>query len=150
MYTKTKKEQRNSLISVPFSAQEEAILEDLLTCFLGVEGKYICLHPILTNSPQETDIIAEEKINFELDASMDVSLKKLVEQMLPICNYFVQISTFVEQHSAFNHSQTHHAFSDAIRNILKDYMDIVIQLENLLRKGKLTAQVNQLQPKKKN
>jgi len=97
---------------------------------------------------------------------MDSSLKSLIQQVLPVCSLFVSLSSFVEKHSQYQYGLTFHAFCESIKgkililifslffeiyllifffffekDILNDFVDVVIQMESLLKRGKLTAQV---------
>jgi hypothetical protein len=72
---------------------------------------------------------------------MDMSLRSLIQQLLPTCNRYVTLSDFISRHSRYSFGLYHHAFAAAIQEILDDYIEVVTQIEKIFLSGALTAQV---------
>lgn len=117
--------------SLPLQLQEAAIIEDLLYCCEGVEGKYIQVLPLL-------DCYAQR--DFQIDQMLDPSLKELVKRLLPVCSSYSTVVRFIEEKSAFCFGLVNHALSAAIRTLIKDYMVLIAQLEHQNHLGQLTLQ----------
>ncbi|PWN47840.1 hypothetical protein IE53DRAFT_348536 [Violaceomyces palustris] len=109
--------------------QEALILEDLLFVLMGIEGQYIQFSP--TYAPDD----AASRLrgaNFTLDSALDPSLKDLVERILPVATFFTSIYAFVEMDSSLEFGTVTHALCAAIRDLLKEYEILVVQLEHQL------------------
>ena len=117
--------------TLPLQMQESAIIEDLLFCMEGVEGKYISALPLSDRYAQR---------DFRIDQSLDPSLRELVKRVLPMCSNYSIVVRFVEEKSAFEYGLVNHALSAAMRNLLKDYTVLVAQLEHQLHQGQLSLQ----------
>uniref|UniRef100_K1PPH0 Gamma-tubulin complex component n=1 Tax=Magallana gigas TaxID=29159 RepID=K1PPH0_MAGGI len=73
--------------SMSVSAQEHAILDDMLNCMQGIEGKYILARALTERyAPKE----------FMLDQSLDPSLQDLVRRILPLCCNYSTVVRFIE------------------------------------------------------
>ncbi|KAI9492777.1 gamma-tubulin complex component protein [Zychaea mexicana] len=70
-----------------------------------------------------------ESVRYSIDPTLDPSVRRLVEKMLPLATYYMSISAFVEQHSRYEYGSINHALSAALSSILKDYETFVTQLE---------------------
>lgn len=111
--------------------QESAIIEDILFTMMGIEGTYIS---IVTPSaaPQDLDMEYIHK-EFKTDESLDPSLRDLVSRILPLASIYLSLEAFVELHSRFEYGYVSHALCAAIRNLLKEYLILIAQLENQFR-----------------
>ncbi|KAK3086762.1 hypothetical protein FSP39_022926, partial [Pinctada imbricata] len=117
--------------SMPVAMQEQAIIEDILNCMQGIEGKYILARALTERyAPKE----------FMLDQSLESSLQELVRRLLPLCSNYSTVIRFIEEKSAFEYGLVNHALSAAMRTLTKDYMVLVAQLEQQYRTGNLTLQ----------
>jgi gamma-tubulin complex component 2 len=67
---------------------------------------------------------------FVIDPSVDASLRDLVERIVPLATYYSSIDAFVEFHSHLSHGLVAHALSSAIRDMLREYLVLVAQLEH--------------------
>ncbi|KAG0274991.1 hypothetical protein BGZ95_009286 [Linnemannia exigua] len=111
--------------------QENAIIDDVLFIMMGIEGTYIS---IITPAagPQDQDV---EYIHKEIktDESLDPSLRDLVSRILPLASIYLSLEAFVELHSRFEYGYVNHALCAAIRNLLKEYLILIAQLEHQFR-----------------
>lgn len=113
---------------LPVEVQEQLLLEDLLSAMMGIDGKWVS---------SESNVHGE--LVFAVNASItDQSLRSLMLRLLPLCNQYAFVSRFVDVHSRFEYGLVHHAFTAAIRAMLKEYLILVAQLEHQLRKRSLT------------
>ncbi|CAG8598230.1 3579_t:CDS:10, partial [Cetraspora pellucida] len=113
--------------SLPLQLQEYAIIEDLLFVMMGIEGKYIetNLSEDFTEDEQQLD-----GVTYSVDGSLDSSLKDLTERILPLATYYTSINAFVEMHSKFEYGFVNHALCAAMRELLKEYLILITQLEH--------------------
>ncbi|XP_060602983.1 gamma-tubulin complex component 2-like [Ruditapes philippinarum] len=117
--------------NLPTMMQEQAILDDLLCCMQGIEGKYILARALTERyAPKE----------FMIDQSLDASLLEMVKRILPLSSNYSTVVRFIEEKSAFEYGLVNHALSSAMRTLVKDYMVLVAQLEQQLRLGTLSLQ----------
>eukprot|EP00898_Chlorokybus_atmophyticus_P003738 jgi/Chlat1/4365/Chrsp29S04513 len=123
---------------LPVDVQELVIIDDLLYVLLGVEGRYIHVRKGPSTAGQKTSGLVV--MQFDVDESLDPSLLELVRRVLPICEYYVTVSRFVEARSRYEHGLVVHALAAAVRSLLKDYRIMVAQLEHQFRIGRLSLQ----------
>ncbi|XP_070191427.1 gamma-tubulin complex component 2-like isoform X2 [Littorina saxatilis] len=120
-----------ALGTLPVTLQEHAVIEDLLFCMQGIEGKYILARALTERyAPKE----------FMIDQSLDPSLQELVRRILPLCSNYSTVVRFIEEKSAFEYGLVNHALCAAMRSLVKDYMVLVAQLEHQYRGGHLSLQ----------
>lgn len=93
----------------------------------GIEGTHITYEP--DSFPEDDDSLLQG-IKFIVSPSLDSSLKDLVERILPLATYYTSISTFVELRSHLDYGLVNHAFCACIRDMLKDYLTLLSQLEH--------------------
>eukprot|EP00061_Rhincodon_typus_P018780 g48100.t1 len=106
------------------------IVEDLLYVLIGVDGKYITAQPLM----------GRQSRSFTVDPTLDMSVKELVNRILPIAASYSSVTRFIEDKSSFEHGQVNHALAAAMRTLVKEYMILVTQLEHLQRQGLLSLQ----------
>ncbi|XP_055962641.1 gamma-tubulin complex component 2 [Sorex fumeus] len=116
--------------SLPLAAQESAMVEDLLYVLVGVDGRYITAQP-LTGRQSRT---------FLLDPNLDLSIRELVGRILPVAASYSTVTRFIEEKSSFEYGQVNHALAAAMRTLVKEYLILVTQLEQLQRQGLLSLQ----------
>lgn len=61
----------------------------------------------------------------------DPSLRDLVDRILPLATYYTAINEFIQMRSQLECGLVNHALCAAIRDLLKDYLTLVSQLEHL-------------------
>ncbi|XP_069044967.1 gamma-tubulin complex component 2 [Lepisosteus oculatus] len=116
--------------TLPLAAQEQALVEDLLYLLIGVDGRDITAQPV----------IGRQSRSFSIDATLDVSIKELVNRILPVAASYSTVTRFIEEKSSFEYGQVNHALTAAMRTLMKEYMILVTQLEHLQRQGMLSLQ----------
>lgn len=68
--------------SMPLAAQELALVEDLLFVLVGVDGRDITAQPVL----------GRQNRSFIVDPTLDMSVKELVNRILPVASYYSTIT----------------------------------------------------------
>lgn len=117
-------------LPVALVAQEQALVEDLLFVLIGVDGQYITAQPVL----------GRQNRSFIVNPTLDMSVKELVNRILPVASYYSTITRFTEEKSSFEYGQVNHALTAAMRTLMKEYLILVTQLEHLQRQGSLSLQ----------
>lgn len=102
--------------------QEREIIDDLLYCFIGIPGTYI--KPIVSSEADNRF----GPIKFKISEQIDISLREIVKDILPIASHYSIIQKFV-QWGRFMNNQIIQALSAALQDILDKYAESVIQLE---------------------
>jgi gamma-tubulin complex component 2 len=116
------------LSCVPVASQESAIVQDLLFCFVGINGVHI--------KPVQKKVGA--KLSFEIDPKVNPTLRELLKRMTPLCNHYSVVVAFVERHTLMGSGCVNQALAQALAEVLKDYYVFVAQLETQHRLGELT------------
>ncbi|XP_020828724.1 gamma-tubulin complex component 2 isoform X3 [Phascolarctos cinereus] len=116
--------------SLPLASQESAVVEDLLYVLVGVDGRYITAQAL----------IGRQSRTFLVDPNLDMSVKELVNRILPVAASYSAVTRFIEEKSSFEYGQVNHALAAAMRTLVKEYMILVTQLEHLQRQGLLSLQ----------
>lgn len=70
---------------MPLAAQEQALVEDLLFVLVGVDGRDITAQPVL----------GRQNRSFIVDSTLDMSIKELVNRILPVASYYSTITRCV-------------------------------------------------------
>ncbi|CAG8485247.1 12782_t:CDS:2 [Racocetra fulgida] len=109
--------------SLPLQLQEYAIIEDLLFIMMGIEGKYIEANLSEDSTEDEQQL---DGVTYSVDGSLDPSLKDLTERILPLATYYTSINAFVEMHSKFEYGFVNHALCAAMRELLKEDTEMLI------------------------
>ncbi|XP_050723249.1 gamma-tubulin complex component 2-like isoform X1 [Eriocheir sinensis] len=111
------------------TSQEHQLIEDVLSVMMGIEGMYITVQlPAKSYDPPQ----------FTIDVSVEPSLRTLVSRILPLCGHYSQLISFVESRSSYHHGLVNQALSAAITSLIRDYMLLVTQLEELHHRWALT------------
>ena len=113
---------------IPVKSQESAIIEDLLYCFVGIEGSHIKPARLSQGDP----------LTFTIDSTLDPSLKELLNRITPLCVHYSTVVAFAEDHVQMGSGRVNQALSGAIYALLKDYYIFVAQLETQHKRGELT------------
>lgn len=116
--------------TMPLPTQEQFMVEDLLFVLVGVDGRDITAQPVL----------GRQNRSFIVDATLDMSIKELVNRVLPVASYYSTLTRFIEEKSSFEYGQVNHALTAAMRTLMKEYLILVTQLEHLQRQGLLSLQ----------
>ncbi|KAL1264013.1 hypothetical protein QQF64_004368 [Cirrhinus molitorella] len=81
--------------TMPLAAQEQALVEDLLYVLIGVDGRDISAQPVL----------GRQSRSFIVDPSLDMSIKELVNRILPVASCYSTITRFTEEKTSFEYGQ---------------------------------------------
>lgn len=109
--------------------QEAAILEDLLFVFMGYEGQYIRFVDSYDPSVEKDRLAGP---GFRILPGLDPSLRDLTTVMLKMATHYVALEAFVEVQSRDEFGAVNHALCAAIRKLLRDYLELLTQLEHQL------------------
>eukprot|EP00811_Abedinium_folium_P012611 NODE_216_length_3372_cov_10.598151.p1 GENE.NODE_216_length_3372_cov_10.598151~~NODE_216_length_3372_cov_10.598151.p1 ORF type:complete len:975 (+),score=322.43 NODE_216_length_3372_cov_10.598151:133-3057(+) len=120
--------------------QEQALLEDVLFCFLGVEGVHIRKVAKPSPSPKQGRVSPLPEVLFEIDvpSGADISIVQFLRQVMPVCNHHGAVWQFVEVQGQHEYGMVNHALCAAMRNLLAEFSVGVGQLESALVSGELT------------
>ncbi|GAA5803659.1 hypothetical protein HPULCUR_009142 [Helicostylum pulchrum] len=120
--------------------QEYAIIEELLYVLTGIDGVYIkFIYPksfLQDESMDEhtseftPDADAWNAIKYDIDPTLDPSLKHLVEKLLPLATYYTSVDAFVNLCSRYEYGTINHALCSGIRVFIKEYLTFMAQLEH--------------------
>ncbi|XP_073453022.1 gamma-tubulin complex component 2 [Aquarana catesbeiana] len=116
--------------TLPLPTQEAVIVEDLLYILIGVDGRYITAQPL----------VGRQTRSFLVDPNLDMSVRELVNRILPVAASYSTVTRFIEEKTSFEYGQVNHALSAAMRTLVKEYMILITQLEHLQRQGLLSLQ----------
>eukprot|EP00079_Xenopus_tropicalis_P028015 XP_012822522.1 PREDICTED: gamma-tubulin complex component 2 [Xenopus tropicalis] len=116
--------------TLPMPSQEACLVEDLLYILIGVDGRYISVQPL----------VGHQSRTFSVEQNLDMSVKELVNRILPVAANYSTVTRFVEENSLFEYGQVNHALGAAMRTLGKEYMILITQLEHLQRQGLLSLQ----------
>ncbi|KAM0786854.1 hypothetical protein ACM66B_002280 [Microbotryomycetes sp. NB124-2] len=118
---------REPLERLSSDLQEALIVEDLLFVLMGIEGQYIEYDE--SYSPED-DFERLQGSHFVLTSQLDPWLATVVERFLPLATHYTAVQAFVEQYSVLEYGVINHALCAAIREMLKEYLVLVAQLEH--------------------
>lgn len=118
-----------SLAHMSLFEQENALVHDLLHTLVGIEGSYIRLHPHQGTGSKKNVLLVDDEA--------DKLLKTLAEKIITICPLYSSVIHFVDDN---DNGLVNQALAAAMRSVLKDYFNMVAQLESHFRKGNLTMQ----------
>ncbi|KAL8950465.1 MAG: hypothetical protein Q9222_003505 [Ikaeria aurantiellina] len=121
--------QPTSLKQLSPTAQESAILDDLLYVLMGFQGQYIRYDDTYDPSVEKDRLAGP---TFQILPGLDPSLRDLTTSVLKMATCYSAMEAFVEVHSREEFGSINHALCASIRKLLKDYLILVVQLENQL------------------
>ncbi|XP_015312384.2 gamma-tubulin complex component 2 isoform X1 [Macaca fascicularis] len=116
--------------TLPLASQESAVVEDLLYVLVGVDGRYVTAQPLA----------GRQSRTFLVDPNLDLSIRELVNRILPVAASYSTVTRFIEEKSSFEYGQVNHALAAAMRTLVKEHLILVSQLEQLHRQGLLSLQ----------
>src|SRR5947209_4727241 len=118
--------QPRPLLDMTMQEQEAALLDDLLYVFMGYEGEHVRFVDSYTPGEEKIRLIGPD---FRIESGLDPSLRDLTTSMLKMATHYCAMEAFVEIQSREEFGSVNHALCAAIRNLLKDYLILVAQLE---------------------
>ncbi|GAA5986639.1 hypothetical protein JCM11641_005172 [Rhodosporidiobolus odoratus] len=117
---------KEPLAGLSAELQEALMVEDLLFVLMGIEGRYIEFNSAYT---PEDDFERLQGAQFVVDQGLDPWIASVVTRFLPLATYYTAVTAFVEQYSILEHGVINHALCAAIREMLRDYLVLLAQLE---------------------
>ncbi|EGX49138.1 hypothetical protein TWF173_009109 [Orbilia oligospora] len=108
-------------------AQEAAVIEDLLFCFMGFEGQF------LRFKEEYNPVVEAERLagpQFRIPIGLEPSIKDILGSLLKVARHYAALDAFVEVQSRDEFGAINHALCSAIRKLLKDYLVLIAQLEH--------------------
>lgn len=133
------------LEGVSIEMQEAMLVEDLLfvlmvcafacsirTCrslslLQGIEGDLIEFDP---EYAPEDELDRLSGARFVISPALDPSLRNMTERILPLATHYTAIEAFVSQQSHLQFGLINHALCAAIRDILREYLTLLAQIEH--------------------
>lgn len=119
--------QPQPLNQLSLDAQEAAIIEDLLFVFMGFEGQYIRYADNYNPLDEKERLIGPP---FRVLPGLDPSLRDLTTSMLKMATHYTAVEAFVEVLSREQFGAVNHALCAAVRQLLKEYLVLMAQLEH--------------------
>ncbi|KAI1285362.1 Gamma-tubulin complex component 2 [Halotydeus destructor] len=110
------------------TAQENALIEDLLHVLVGVEGLYIRIHPNPEGGKRNVMLVDDEA---------DKLLKTMAKKITALCPLYSNVIFFIDEK---DHGLVNQALAAAMRGVIKDYFTLIAQLEAQYRRNDLTIQ----------
>lgn len=136
MRNESDEDPESDISSMPAAAQEQVLVDDLLYAFMGLPATYIKTHISTATAGSSSS----PQVGFYTAVTLEPSLQEQVQRLLPIPEYVVAISRFVETRSGFEHGMVAQALAAALRQLQEEWFLMVTQLEHQMRMGHLSLQ----------
>ncbi len=133
----------DAMPAVPPSAQNELLLNDVLYALMGIEGQYVKLERRRDGDGDGggSRSSAGPEWCFRLRAQVaDPSTRFVVGRILPLAGYYYDMAQFVRLQTRYEFGLVNHALAACIRDMLKNYLILLTQLETEARRGQMTLQ----------
>ena len=112
----------------PHKTQEAVLTRDLLRVLVGIEGKYIRLHPHQENKNKNVLVV---------DEGADQLLKTLASKIISICPMYSSVVHFIDEN---DRGLVNQSLAAAMKGVIKDFFTLMAQLESQYKKNNLTMQ----------
>jgi len=119
-----------SIGTFPIQVQEMLLVNDLLSVLIGIDGKYLRIK--VTSG--------EAGLAIRPDPTLDLSLADLVDRILPLTHYYVRVVRMTDLRHKYEFGLVNHALCAALREVLREYLILVAQLEHQMSLGHLSLQ----------
>ena len=119
-----------SIGTFPIQVQEMLLVNDLLSVLIGIDGKYLRIK--VTSG--------EAGLAIRPDPTLDLSLADLVDRILPLTHYYVRVVRMIDLRQKYEFGLVNHALCAALREVLREYLILVAQLEHQMLLGHLSLQ----------
>ena len=119
-----------SIGTFPIQVQEMLLVNDLLSVLIGIDGKYLRIK--VTSG--------EAGLAIRPDPTLDLSLADLVDRILPLTHYYVRVVRMIDLRQKYEFGLVNHALCAALREVLREYLILVAQLEHQMSLGHLSLQ----------
>jgi gamma-tubulin complex component 2 len=116
--------------------QDQVLVEEVLGCLIGLEGKMIKAKPIESSQPDQNCFVKFSLVSRSiLGGPLDENLTQLLHLILPTCEAFVEANAFVTQRlSSYEHGRVAHALCGAMEILLQEYMEFIIGQQDRFRR----------------
>lgn len=129
----------SSTPEVSVQQQESLLLDEVIGSLIGLEGQYVRIrwHEISDNGGLEFYLVDSRDVTFHL------SLRILVERILPLASAFAQVHAFAVRHSTESvFGSVMQAFCEALDGVLQSHVSTInIMLDQKFRRGSLNDQI---------
>lgn len=117
---------KSSLATMPTIIQEQVLLEDLISVFMGLDGTFVRKLP--SDSPKSliTDIIPESF--YVVADGADASVNQLLQRMLPAGALVVKVKAFCLSQSRHEFGMVSQALCAGLMILLKEFTVLVAQV----------------------
>lgn len=112
----------------PVISQEYPLIEDLLSCFLGVSGQLITPDPLIDHWAERT---------FSINNKVDTKLAELAKKSLEMASNYSLIVRFIQENRKLAVGRVNQALVVALENFVDSYTLFILELENRNRKAQL-------------
>eukprot|EP00158_Paraphelidium_tribonemae_P007721 Partr_v1_DN28341_c2_g2_i1_m78734 putative Tubulin, gamma complex associated protein 2 len=100
---------------------EATVCSEVLLMMMGYSGVYL--------KKTSSQLDSASALLFEVDSSLDQSLRVSVQKFLPMGTYYTIIQAYVDEFSSHSHGYVHHALAGALRSLLEDFLLFVAEAE---------------------
>ncbi len=120
------------------TAKENILVDEVVGSFLGLEGIYVKLKESeeqpTTNNPRTFQLCDGDGVTF------DLSLRNLVDQILPLSTSYVCVRDFIGIHyPGYEYGRVMQAFCEGLDVYLQQFVSFVAQLEQKVRNPPATG-----------
>jgi hypothetical protein len=102
--------------------QEQVLLDEVLGSFLGLEGQYIRTKMRVNMKEKSMDDVKFQLVD-TAEVAINVSLRSLVEEILPLSTDFVRVSNFVSSHlPGYEFGSMMQSLCETMDRLVQDYV----------------------------
>jgi gamma-tubulin complex component 2 len=124
--------------NLPLKAKENILIDEVIGSFLGLEGLYVKLKESEEHSTIHN--IRAFQLFDGAGITFDLSLRNLVEQILPLSTSYVRVRNFIGlQYPGYEYGRVMQAFCEGLDLFLQQFVSFVAQLEHQIRKPPSTG-----------
>ncbi|XP_014290465.1 gamma-tubulin complex component 2 [Halyomorpha halys] len=110
----------------PSISQEVPLIEDLLSCFLGVSGQFIVPEPLEEPWAVRT---------FTINNRIDLKLAELAKKCLVMASDFSMVMRFIQDNRKLSVGRVNQALAAAMNNVIRSYKLFILELEKMHHKS---------------
>lgn len=123
--------QEPSAIVLPLESQETAVIDDLLTCFIGRNGDFIVANPL--REPYETR-------TFSISLSISPKLVLAAQKALVLASHYSMVVRFIQDNRALEVGRVNQALACSIDKLVEYYLVNIQHLEEDTSKRSVNIQ----------
>ncbi len=119
--------------NLPMRAKENILVDEVIGSFLGLEGVYVKLKENEENTAMNTNLQTFQLFGGD-GVAFDLSLRNLVEQILPLSTSYVCVRDFIGMHyPGYEYGRVMQAFCEGLDFFLQQFVSFVAGLEQRVR-----------------